>query len=113
MGALSTKLRNAGTESDKRLMFWCPGCKMAHAVRIAGAGSVWGYDGNAEAPTFTPSVLVTIPWSRSVEPGDDPAQWRDEICHSFVRAGMIEFLGDCTHALKGQTVPLPDWPADA
>jgi hypothetical protein len=27
-----------------------------------------------------------------------------------VRAGQIEFLGDCTHALKGQTVALPDWP---
>lgn len=47
-----------------------------------------------------------------MEPGDDPAQWRDEVCHSFVRAGKIEFLGDCTHALKGQTVPLPDWPCE-
>lgn len=31
-------------------------------------------------------------------------------CHSFVRAGMIEFLSDCTHALRGQTVSIPDWP---
>ncbi len=99
MGALSTKLRNAGTETDKRLMFWCPGCNQAHGVRIAGGRPCWGWDGNAEAPTFTPSVLVTMPW-------------RNMVCHSFVRAGMIEFLGDCTHALKGQTVPLPDWPAE-
>lgn len=24
--------------------------------------------------------------------------------------GNIEFLADCTHALAGKTVPLPDWP---
>jgi hypothetical protein len=32
------------------------------------------------------------------------------ICHTFIKAGMIEFLGDCTHKLKGQTVPLPPLP---
>lgn len=33
-------------------------------------------------------------------------------CHSYVKAGRWEFLGDCTHDLAGQTVPmvpLPDW----
>ena len=29
------------------------------------------------------------------------------VCHSFVRAGQIEFLGDCTHEFAGQTVPMP------
>ena len=33
---------------------------------------------------------------------------RPYVCHSFVREGKIEFLGDCTHALKGQTVDLND-----
>lgn len=32
------------------------------------------------------------------------------VCHCFVRNGMIEFLSDCTHALAGQTVPVPDMP---
>lgn len=39
----------------------------------------------------------------------DPA-WGN--CHSFLRAGRWEFLGDSAHALTGQTVdmvPLPDW----
>ena len=31
-------------------------------------------------------------------------------CHTFVTDGRIQFLGDCTHALAGQTVDLPDWP---
>lgn len=33
-------------------------------------------------------------------------------CHSFIRNGQWEFLGDCTHPLVGKTVPLeplPDW----
>ena len=39
----------------------------------------------------------------------DPA-WGD--CHSFIRNGHWEFLGDCAHSLAGQTVPMvpvPDW----
>jgi hypothetical protein len=31
----------------------------------------------------------------------------DRICHCFIRDGQIQFLLDCTHALAGQTVPLP------
>lgn len=55
--------------------------------------------------------LIRIEWSKTpLDPDDDPKDWQDEVCHSFVRNGVIEFLSDCTHALKGQHVPLPDWP---
>ena len=54
---------------------------------------VWGFNGDLERPTFTPSVLWTT--------GHD-------ICHSFVRDGRIQFLPDCTHALASQTVELPE-----
>ena len=30
------------------------------------------------------------------------------VCHSFITDGRIQFLGDCTHELKGQTVELPE-----
>ena len=30
-------------------------------------------------------------------------------CHSFVRLGMIQFLSDCTHEFKNQTLPLDKW----
>jgi len=33
-------------------------------------------------------------------------------CHSYLRAGVWEFLADCTHTMAGQQVPmvdLPDW----
>ena len=33
------------------------------------------------------------------------------ICHSFVKHGHWVFLDDCTHDMKGQTVPLPPLPA--
>ena len=28
------------------------------------------------------------------------------ICHSYVKEGKIIYLGDCTHALAGQTIPM-------
>jgi hypothetical protein len=86
---------------------WCPGCSGGrtsgsgyHALIVkAPEGStapVWGFDGNLECPTFTPSLLC-----------------EGEIrCHSFIANGQWQFLGDCGHALAGQTVdmvPLPDW----
>lgn len=108
MGQLSALLRNA---EGGRLLFWCPGCTEPHGIQVGdGPGPRWGWNGDAERPTFTPSVLVRT--GRAVdptfepEPGDPP-----EICHSFVTAGRIQFLGDCTHALAGQTVDLPAWPA--
>lgn len=58
----------------------------------------WTWNGDGDAPTFSPSVLVS--WDY----GEERIQHR---CHSFVEGGRIRFLGDCTHALKGQTVDLP------
>lgn len=55
-------------------------------------------------PTFKPSILVTLRWS------ENDASEKDEVCHSFVTDGQIQFLGDCTHELAGQTVPIPEWP---
>jgi hypothetical protein len=85
-----------------RLLFWCPGCDGAHQVHVGeGSGPRWGFDGNYERPTLTPSVLVTYNGPDAGIDGAPPA-----ICHSFVRDGQIQFLGDCTHDLAGRTVPL-------
>lgn len=82
-------------ETEVLLCFHCPGCKYGHSFRIKGpSGPVWDWNGSMEKPTFSPSLLV----------------WRDsneKRCHSFVRDGQIQFLGDCWHELKNQTVPLP------
>ena len=56
-------------------------------------------------------MLVT--WG---EPNDDPQKFDDrahdvpKVCHTFVTDGRIQYLGDCTHALAGQTVDMIDWP---
>jgi len=111
---LSAKLRSVEVSDGNAVSFWCPGCDHAHVLRVRPDTSgrpAWDWDGNADSPTFAPSILVRVEWSKSLEPGDDPAEWQDAVCHSFVRAGMIQFLTDSTHALAGRTVPLPDWPA--
>lgn len=104
MAALSSKIRSS---RDGGLLFWCPGCEGAHQVMVgSGAGPRWGYNGDPERPTFTPSVLVRYNGKDAGIDGAPPA-----VCHSFVTDGRIQFLGDCTHALAGQTVDLPDFEA--
>ncbi len=107
MSALSSKLRKA---SDGKLMFRCPGCNELHGVAVGGGpGPRWSWNGDAELPTFSPSILVT--WnepSDKEEEFDDPAMDRKMICHSFVTDGVIRFLTDCTHALAGTSVEIPD-----
>lgn len=98
---------------DNGLMFWCPGCDMAHRIQHGdGSGERWGWNGNVDKPTFTPSVLVRYNHPKG-HTKDNPApigwvgEYVDDICHSFVTDGRIQYLGDCTHALAGQTVDLP------
>ncbi len=102
MAAISKKLRSA---VGGAFLFWCPGCRGAHMVGVGeGPGPRWGYNGNLDAPTFTPSVLVTYNGSDAGVDGAPPA-----ICHSFITDGRIQFLADSTHELAGQTVDLPDF----
>jgi hypothetical protein len=83
----------------KSMLFECPGCDMPHVIYVAGTGvPIWGFNGDMARPTVTPSVLVK--WDQT----DGP-----KVCHSFIKDGMIQFLGDCTHALAGQTVEIPEW----
>lgn len=117
MGQLSPILRSL--EGD-HVAFYCPGCRQSHVIRVEGKEKpCWGYNGNPDAPTFTPSILVRqghyVPgwsgkgcyctWDKK-EQGEF-ADRRCGICHSFVTDGKIRFLEDCTHELAGQTVPLP------
>lgn len=103
MGLLSPILRHG---QDNALIWWCPGCDRAHTIKHgAGNGPRWGWNGNAERPTFTPSVLVSYDAPDAGKDGAPPA-----VCHSFVVDGQMQMLGDCTHALAGRTVPIPHWP---
>jgi hypothetical protein len=124
MGQLSPILRNAvDADGRQHLHFWCPGCNEVHGVVIGENG--WTWNGDAEKPTFQPSVLVTsghyspgFPHGGPPDcacnyqerfPDRGPWPWPCSRCHSFVAEGQIQFLGDCTHELANQTVPLPAW----
>lgn len=105
MGAFGSKLR---TLEGGRVAFWCPGCDQAHQVGInTAAGPNWSFNGDGDKPTFQPSVLVRYD---GADAGIDGAP--HAVCHSFVADGQIQFLGDCTHSLAGQTVGLPDFKLD-
>lgn len=106
MSQISPVLRNA---EGGALIFRCPGCARPHRVNVGdGPGPRWGWNGNAERPTFTPSVLVRYDGADAGRDGAPPA-----VCHSFVTDGNIQFLADCTHALAGQTMPLGSWDTPA
>jgi hypothetical protein len=70
-------------------LFECPGCGFAHVFDHR-----WQFNQDFESPTFSPSLLVR---------GHDGS-----VCHSYVRSGKIQFLGDCTHEKAGQTLELND-----
>ena len=84
--------------------FHCPGCKMEHVVHTETVNRLnarWTYNQRPQEPTFHPSVKVT--WS-------DPETGKVmRTCHSFVQGGKIRFLADCSHALAGKEVPLPNY----
>ena len=120
MAAISRILRNA---VDNRLMFWCPGCDCMHAIKHGdGSPPRWAWNGDVDKPTFSPSILVrgtkmtakgradADAWAAAGCPKRDTTfESVPTVCHSFVTDGRIQFLGDCTHALAGQTVDLPPW----
>lgn len=85
------KIRKFSGPQNDGYVFWCPGCDEVHQFQVPP----WTFDGDMERPTFGPSLLHP---SKPIR------------CHLVLRAGRIEFCGDCAHPLAGQTVDLPDLP---
>jgi len=97
------------------VFFICPGCAEVESsvgVSIMNGlkripfqgdepGPKWTFNGSEDRPTLAPSLLTRFTYDG-----------REVVCHSFVRDGNIEFLGDCTHSLRGQTLPLADFPQE-
>lgn len=99
-----------------RVAFMCPGCREMHQVAVAGdTRPAWDFNYDYDLPTFSPSILVRGHALEIDENGRWTGEWmRDAagnpiplVCHSFVRAGQIQFLCDSTHEMAGQTIDLP------
>lgn len=107
---MKTKLitvRPKDGESYPALKFVCPGCRddgdqssglNILPVNTQATSPAWTWDGNLEAPTIEPSIHTLS------GPG------MTKVCHSFLRSGAFQFLGDCTHQYANQVVPMPDLP---
>lgn len=95
---MASKLYKYDGEGDVSYWFHCPGCRYGHPFRVESptGNPVWQWNGSMDRPTFSPSLLVA-------------KDYPDHRCHSYVREGRIQFLDDCFHELKGQTVDIPDW----
>lgn len=81
-----------------------------HSIRVSPPFEPqrrWEWDGNVILPTLSPSIHI-----KCHDPEDE---FPLLVCHYFLKGGRIQFLPDCTHALKGITMdlpPLPDYMRD-
>jgi hypothetical protein len=110
MRRISAKLvevgRSDGFSADGQIAHWCPACASLHAFAVLSAntrGAKWAWDGEAALPSFLPSMKIT--WGRQADPACNVA---GGCCHYVLTKGRITFCPDCTHALAGQVVDLPD-----
>lgn len=99
-------------EQEGVYAFFCIGCGEKHVyyTQEAKQNISWQYNGNPDAPTFTPSLLNR--WGKHANPeweepeGEAPEHGWSGTCHLFITNGQIIYCGDSTHALAGQTVDM-------
>ncbi|GAB6119728.1 DUF6527 family protein [Dysgonomonas termitidis] len=76
--------------------FYCQGCRCRHHVWTnKDSRPCWDFNGDTDRPTISPSILVTYPTPSG-----------NRICHSFIKDGRIQYLADCSHELREQTLEL-------
>lgn len=115
MGNKLMRISDFLRKTESGYSHWCPACDERHNFyvdRPTNKGARWTFDGNVEMPTFTPSMNIRR-GPRPIVPKGRTDAGQVDVCHYFLRNGEIQFLGDCTHALAGKTVPLPKFPEDA
>src|SRR4051812_10078136 len=101
MSRVSAKLRRG----PDRHFHWCPACEELHPLPDS-----WHFDGNVDAPTFTPNfrhpgmktVVVSGKWTGEWE-RDASGDLIPRVCHDTLTAGRLRFWEDSTHGLAGKT----------
>lgn len=80
---------------------YCPGCDTVHELHTDvrnECDAIWTFNGQPDAPTFSPSVNV--------------GRNTNMQCHYFIENGQIRYLSDCWHEFANSTVSmeeLPEW----
>ena len=110
------------TLADGQVSFRCPGCGHRHTLPVGVGAGHWGFNGDLERPTLAPSIHARSGCycdpsccqgegaefcDRNMPAGEDGVKVCYE-CHFYVRDGRIEFIPDCSHALAGQVIDLPE-----
>lgn len=99
MGKLSAKL----VRTERGIAHWCPACKCFHAFTLyplRAAHTQWLFNNNLVEPSFQPDNRIRI----------EDEKEGDYVCHYRLHEGRIEYLEDCTHAMRGKNIMLPDIP---
>lgn len=82
---------------DGTLTWMCPACGSGHGVPVPQ----WQWNESLTSPSLQPSVRIT--W----EYGEPPTV--KHCCHFTMTDGQVAFGTDCTHELRGKTVPLEEF----
>ena len=80
-------------------VFFCPGCERNHffPTTVSDAeGRRWIFNGDVVRPSFTPAQRMEYEYEDR----------RSDVCHLWVSHGMLDFLDDCTHRLRGKIIPM-------
>lgn len=99
--------------------FFCPGCKQGHGFRTVSHPAPndlnddekelfknkWTWNNDFDRPTIMPSLNVL----RKIGTDGRGKAIYETTCHSHVKDGMIQFLGDCKHDMKNTTVEIPEF----
>jgi Family of unknown function (DUF6527) len=81
---------------DRGQFFGCNMLPVQTKGTRAGTGN-WSWNGDVDKPTLKPSL---VQWHT--------VNGKEERCHVWITDGRVQFLSDCTHELRGQTVDLED-----
>jgi hypothetical protein len=108
MGQITPKLRS----TTHGFAWWCPACEEVHPLP-----SGWTFNGDLDKPTFSPSfrhsgkqiVKIDGKWNGEWV-CDESGRAVDWCCHYVVTNGQVAYCGDCTHAMAGKTIEMPDLP---
>ena len=91
---VKVEYKHEGNVFKTQYQYWCNGCGYEHAFSLKSEGGNHDFNMDLNNPTISPSLLQNFT--------------PDKTCHSYIKEGKIQYLSDCWHKLKGQTIELPN-----